>query len=65
MCPLTFEQDPDVSPQFIPIELVERPMHLICGTCGFNGDVEFVVFTEKPWVFDPVCHCPIPGVLCA
>lgn len=63
MYPPPFDQDPDVSPQFIPIGLVERPIHLICGSCGFNGDVEFMVFTEQPWVLDPVCNCPIPGVL--
>lgn len=54
-----------LSPQLIPAELVARPTHLQCGSCGFNGTVEMYVQTDGPECFEPVCNCPLEAVLTA
>lgn len=52
-----------LSPHLYPAELVERPCHLVCGACGFNGTVAFYVASDGCDPFEPVCNCPLPGVL--
>lgn len=52
-----------LSPELIPAELVSKPTHLQCGSCGFSGEVGYYVSTDEPWCFEPVCDCPLPAVL--
>ena len=52
-----------LSPELILAELVAKPTHLQCGSCGFSGEVVHYVFTDEPWCFEPVCDCPLPAVL--
>lgn len=51
-----------VAPELIPAALVE-PSWLVCGACGYNGEAQFYIYTDKPWIYDPVCNCPIPATL--
>lgn len=67
ICLITGARKPVVglAPPLISAPCVGAPMHLQCGACGFNGIVEFFVYSDEPGDFEPLCNCPLPATLTA